>query len=107
MAFPRLLLPLLLSACSLTLPVVGQLADGSETFTGTATGGLDGAGVLSITSSGGRTCTGSFVYVTERTGEGTFQCSDGQSGPFSFVTTGTRGTGTGTIGGKTMTFTFG
>jgi len=107
MTYPKLLLPLLLSACSLTLPVNGQMADGTETFTGTATGEIDGAGVLSITSSAGRTCTGSFVYVTARTGEGTFICDDGQSGPFSFVSTGTRGTGTGTIGGKRMTFTFG
>jgi Thiamine monophosphate kinase len=97
----------LLGACELTLPVNGRMNDGSEVFTGTATGYLDGAGTLTITSSRGRTCSGDFVYVTGRTGEGVFTCSDGQSGPFQFVSTGSRGTGTGVIGGQPFTFTFG
>jgi len=98
---------LLLAACSMTLPVEGQMTNGRETFTGAATGYLDGGGTLSITSTLGRTCEGNFVYITGRTGEGTFICSDGKSGPFRFVSTGTRGTGTGTIGGDSFTFTFG
>ena len=77
----------LLTACNMTLPIQGQLADGSETFAGTATGGVDGSGTLSIKGSKGRTCVGNFVYVTQRSGEGTFTCSDGQSGPFRFVST--------------------
>lgn len=100
------LLPML-SACNMTLPVHGQMADGSETFTGKATGGIDGSGTLNIKSSRGRSCVGNFVYVTQRTGQGTFTCSDGRSGPFNFVSTGTKGSGTGTIGGRTFTFTFG
>ncbi len=32
---------------------------------------------------------------------------DGRSGPFRFVSTGTRGTGTGDLGGSRFTFTFG
>ena len=103
----KLAVVLVLSGCSLTLPVEGQLADGSETFTGTATGEADGGGTLNIVSNKGRTCSGNFVYVTARTGEGTFICSDSQSGPFTFVSTGSRGTGTGSIGGKAITFTFG
>lgn len=95
------------SACSLTVPVKGQMTDGSETFTGTATGEADSAGTLTIVSNRGRTCTGDFVYTTGRTGEGIFQCDDGQSGPFRFVSTGLRGSGTGTIGGQNFTFTFG
>ena len=102
-----LLAVITLGGCSLTLPVNGQLADGSETFSGTATGEIDGAGTLNIVSSKGRSCSGSFVYVTQRRGEGTFICSDGQSGPFQFVSSGTRGTGTGAIGGNAITFTFG
>lgn len=98
---------LALTACSMTLGVKGQLADGSETFTGTATGGSSGSGTLELVSNKGRRCTGDFVYITKREGSGTFQCSDGQSGPFEFVSTGTEGTGTGTIGGKPFTFTFG
>jgi len=97
----------LLNACSLTLPVNGQMSDGTETFTGSATGELDGGGKLSLISSSGRSCEGTFVYVTSRNGQGIFTCSDGQSGPFEFVSTGTRGTGTGRIGGSAFTFTFG
>jgi hypothetical protein len=96
-----------LSGCAMTLPVMGQSSDGSEVFTGSATGYADGAGTLDIKSSRGRTCSGNFVYVTSRQGAGTFVCSDGSSGPFTFVSTGTRGTGTGEIGGVPFTFTFG
>lgn len=98
---------LTISGCAMTLPVRGQSGDGSETFTGSATGQIDGAGTLSIVSSKGRTCNGDFVYTTNREGSGTFTCSDGKSGPFTFVSTGTRGTGSGTLGGKPFTFSFG
>lgn len=91
----------------MTLPVKGQMGNGKEIFTGKATGYLDGAGTLEITSNKGRKCKGNFVYVSNRHGEGTFTCSNGQSGPFRFVSTGIRGSGSGTIGGKTFTFTFG
>jgi len=93
--------------CSMTLPVSGQMASGGEKFTGTATGYADGGGTLTIVSNKGRSCSGNFVYLTGRSGQGVFKCSDGQSGPFTFVSTGTRGTGTGEIGGKAFTFTFG
>lgn len=96
-----------LGACSMTLPVRGGVEDGSETFTGSATGYMDGGGTLTLASNKGRSCTGRFVYVTRRNGEGTFTCDDGQSGPFEFVSTGTSGTGTGRLGGKRFTFTFG
>ncbi len=96
-----------LGACSMTLPVQGALEDGTETFSGSATGYSDGGGTLTLTTTKGRSCSGKFVYVTRREGEGTFTCNDGQSGPFSFVSTGTSGTGTGRIGGKPFTFTFG
>ena len=98
---------LVLVGCSLTLPVRGQLESGTETFTGEATGYLDGAGDLRIVSSEGTVCTGNFVYVTRRNGEGVFTCDDGRSGPFTFVSTGQRGTGTGRLGNETFTFTFG
>lgn len=101
-------LPLaLLTACSMTLPVRGQLQTSDETFSGTATGYPDGGGVLKIVSSKGAVCEGNFVYVTSRQGEGVFNCNDKRSGPFSFVSTGTRGTGYGSLGGERFTFTFG
>ncbi|SMF82113.1 hypothetical protein SAMN06265365_14230 [Tistlia consotensis] len=97
----------LLAACSLTLPVKGQLESGKETFTGTATGYMDRSGDLTVTTSSGTLCSGTFVYTTPRKGEGVFNCDDGRSGPFTFVSTGHRGTGTGHLGDDKFTFTFG
>lgn len=96
----------LLAACSMTLPVNG-LVDGGETMTGTATGQMNGGGTLQITTSKGASCSGNFVYVNKRQGSGVFNCSDGRSGPFDFVSTGTSGTGTGMFGQQRFTFTFG
>ncbi|MFT3732844.1 MAG: hypothetical protein QM780_15725 [Hyphomicrobium sp.] len=98
---------LFLSACSMTLPVQGVVDGGKETMTGTATGYTNGAGTLEIKTSKGTTCKGNFVYVTPRQGSGVFNCDDGRSGPFQFVSTGSQGTGTGTFGGQSFTFTFG
>lgn len=96
-----------LAGCSMTLPVRGNATEGNETFSGTATGYMDGGGNLAVVVSTGATCTGSFVYVNRRQGSGVFTCSDGRSGPFEFVSTGTRGTGIATLSGKRFTFTFG
>lgn len=98
---------LLMTSCAMTLPLRGQTEAGDETFTGKATGYADGGGNLELVSSKGMKCNGDFVYVTGRKGEGTFTCSNGQSGSFNFVSTGTRGTGRGTIGSRGFTFTFG
>jgi len=91
----------------MTLPVKGRFENGAVTFTGTATGYLDGSGVLRLTASNGLTVEGSFVYVSSREGEGTFTASDGRSGAFKFVSAGRRGTGTGHLGDDKVTFTFG
>jgi hypothetical protein len=96
-----------LAGCSLTLPVRGSMENSDEKFTGTATGELDGAGTLHLVSSAGRTCDGTFVYVNRRQGEGTVECTDGVTGTFSFVSTGNRGTGSGTLRGSRFTFVFG
>lgn len=98
---------LMLAGCSMTLPVQGVSESGDETFSGSATGYVDGGGTLDISSSKGLKCSGTFVYVTRREGRGTFNCTNGQSGPFEFVSTGTRGTGTGHLGNRKFTFTFG
>lgn len=98
---------LALTACSMTLPVKGQVQNTPETFTGTATGYLDGSGDLKIVSNLGAVCEGDFVYVTKRTGEGIFSCEDGRTEPFNFVSTGKKGTGHGSLGGHAFTFTFG
>jgi hypothetical protein len=91
----------------MTLPVTGSSEDGRLTFSGTATGHMDGSGTITLKSNTGLRVTGDFVYVTSRQGEGTFKCSDGRTGPFRFVSTGTRGTGTGRLGSENITFSFG
>lgn len=97
-----------LSGCSLTLPVRGNLLDSDETFSGSATGYPDGSGVLTVRSSDGTVCRGEFIYETRRKGAGTFHCTDGRTGPFQFVSTGTSGNGWGEFGDKQkFVFTFG
>ncbi len=98
---------LFVAGCSMTLPVTGSVQSTGETFTGSATGHMDGAGELTIISNRGSVCKGTFVYVNSREGSGTFNCSDRRSGPFKFVSTGRRGTGQGTLDGQPFTFTFG
>jgi hypothetical protein len=95
------------TGCTMTLPVRGQVQTTQETFSGTATGHLDGGGNLTMVSSKGAVCKGNFVYVNRRQGEGVFNCDDGRSGPFTFVSTGTAGTGYGSLGSERFTFTFG
>lgn len=96
-----------LQGCSMTLPVKGQVQNSTETFTGTATGYIDGGGNLKIVSSKGAVCEGNFVYTTSRQGKGVFNCDDKRSGPFELVSTGSRGTGFGDLGGERFIFTFG
>jgi hypothetical protein len=91
----------------MTLPVRGQIQNSNETFSGSATGYIDGAGTLTIISSKGVKCSGNFVYIKSRQGKGVFNCNDGRSGPFEFVSTGSHGTGFGDLGGQRFTFTFG
>ena len=98
---------ILLSSCSLTLPVTGKIQSTAEVFTGTATGYMDGSGDLIVTMASGTTCKGHFVYVSERQGEGIFNCDDSRSGPFKFVSSGQRGVGDGHLAGDAFTFTFG
>jgi hypothetical protein len=68
---------------------------------------MDGAGELAITLDGGVRCSGRFVYVNGREGSGVFNCADGRTGPFTFVSTGSRGTGSGRLNGVEFVFTFG
>ncbi|MBT3042227.1 MAG: hypothetical protein KME67_05135 [Candidatus Thiodiazotropha sp. (ex Codakia orbicularis)] len=98
---------LIVTGCSMTLPVTGSIQGTKESFSGSATGYADGSGVLTVFIENGVTCKGDFVYVTRREGEGVFTCNDGRMGPFEFVSTGTRGTGTGKLDGEPFIFTFG
>jgi hypothetical protein len=95
-----------LAGC-MTLRVTGSTEDGSERFFGSATGYMSGGGTITLESTKGAKIEGTFVYVNSRQGEGTFRCADGRTGPFTFVSTGTYGTGTGRLGNQYFTFTFG
>ncbi len=95
------------SLTSMTLPVKGLMENTSETFTGQATGYMDGSGSIKLISSNVTVCDGNSVYVSSRRGEGIIYCDDGRSGPFEFVSTGKRGTGFGTLNGQKFVFTFG
>src|SRR5215813_8217526 len=90
------------AACSVT-PVRG-LIDGvtsAETFTGTGRGSVvDKSGNLTFTTSHGVTCSGRFVYLTAQEATGTFDCGDGQGGPFELTRTGDRWAGSGIIGNR-------
>jgi hypothetical protein len=97
---------LTLTACAVQR-VEGVVEGGQEAFSGGSFREIDGGGVLTVRSSLGAVCTGDFVYVRPRAGEGTFRCSDGRTGPFSFVSTGLRGTGSGVVGGRRFVFSFG
>lgn len=96
-----------LSACAVTLNVRGQVDRSTETFTGTILANIDRDGTIEVVSNRGVRCRGQYVVVTRREGSGTLTCDDGRSGPFQFAAVGTRGTGSGRLGGDTMTFTFG
>jgi hypothetical protein len=97
-----------LTGCTtLTLPVEASMQNSTERFSGTATGHMDGAGELELTSTRGEKCTGRFVYINGRQGSGTITCAGGRNGPFEFVSTGSRGTGQGRISGEPMTIVFG
>src|ERR1700676_963510 len=93
-------LAIALSACSVTVPVRGEIQNVNETFAGTTTGYMDRSGILTVICSKGASCTGDWVLETSRTGAGVFRCNDGRSGPFQFVSTGRHGNGQGSLGGQ-------
>lgn len=86
--------------------VSGVVSGTGETFTGTAVAGMGRGGTVKIVSNRGVTCQGDYLFAEERSGQGIFQCSDGRSGPFSFVSTGMQGLGSGTLDGRSFTFRF-
>ena len=94
-----------LTACAVR-QVDGVVQGGREVFHGVSFREIDGGGMVSIASSRGTSCQGDFVYTAPHEGKGTFTCNDGRTGPFGFVATGRRGTGTGTIGGQPFVFRF-
>ena len=97
------------AACT-TVPVHGSI-DGvqtSETFTGTARGAVvDKSGNLTFTTNKGLTCAGRFIYLSAQEGRGTFDCGDGQGGPFELARSGDKWAGTGIVGNRRATIELG
>jgi hypothetical protein len=90
------------AACSMTA-VRGSIDDitSAETFTDTARGSVvDKSGNMTFTTSQGVSCAGRFVYLTTQQARGTFDCGDGQGGPFELARTGDRWAGSGIIGDR-------
>lgn len=98
----RLSVALTAAACTAT-PMHGSIdgVTGTETFTGTARGSVvDGSGNLTFTTSQGVTCSGRFVYLSAQAARGTFDCGNGQGGPFELTRTGDRWVGSGIVGNR-------
>ena len=98
---------LILSGCSFSLPVRGQVENSTETFLGTATGFKSRNGSMEVITNKGSHCNGTFVYTGSHMGTGIFTCDDGRTGPFEFSYHGLTGVGVGRFGDSKFTFTFG
>lgn len=99
----------LVSSCSTSLPVVGQMQRTEETFNGAVavSGYRGGSGDLVIVSNRHVTCRGAFTYISNRRGEGVLNCDDGRTGPFHLAGVGVSGSGYGDLDGQRFTFRYG
>jgi hypothetical protein len=104
--------PLLLSGCADN--VQGKMLHAPETFTGETTGGIDGNGKMTLTSSRGTRCTGPYRQVpnnnagevgaeASENGVATLTCSDGRTGRVMFTVGTDQAVGTGMLGGDIVT----
>lgn len=100
---------LILTGCSMTLPVQGDFNKGQERFLGQATGQMDGSGTMIIGTESGMQCLGKFQYDDPRvSGSGSFECDHGRKGTFKFTSNGSSGIGFGkTEKNEPFKFTFG
>ena len=84
----------------------------NKTFIGSASGALDGTGIIEMTSLENKEikCLGNFKYVSRQllSGEGTINCNDGSIATFNFKgLNGVSGYGFGTSNLGPVTFTYG
>ena len=96
-----------LAACSGTVPVSGETADG-ERFTGTFSTRTDGrgGGAAELRSDKGATCDGRWTLDQDRSGSAIVTCDDGRIGTAELSTRETPGTMKGMLGGKLFKGTF-
>ena len=93
---------------SKTGPVIAIMAN--DLFLGEAVGHLSGAGTIAIhlQRNPDVTCAGEFTSSAELGGSGQMRCSDGATGTYHFKRlTLDKGYGSGSYGGRAMSFTYG
>lgn len=97
---------LLLTACSTTVPVTGETADG-ERFSGTfnrRTGAYSGS--VALGSDKGAVCEGRWQLDEQRTGSAVIICNDGRTGTGELSTQEANGTLSGMLGGQPLKGSF-
>lgn len=97
---------LLATACSGTVPVSGETSDG-ERFAGTFNRRTDGnGGTVALGSDKGTICEGRWHLDEDRTGSAVLTCSDGRTGTAELSASQPAGTMKGMLGGKRFDGTF-
>jgi hypothetical protein len=91
---------LVLAGCAPPLKFEGQMADG-RAFSGSLA-----SGELMMTTRDGLSCSGPVSFESEGTGSGHLSCTNGQTGSFTFASSGDSGFSKGEIGGKSFSSTF-
>jgi hypothetical protein len=91
---------LVLAGCAPPLKFDGQMADG-RAFSGTLA-----SGTVTMTTRDGLSCSGPASFESAGTGSGHLTCTNGQTGSFTFTSSGGSGFGKGEIGGKSFSSTF-
>lgn len=88
--------------------VEGVVVGTNESFSGFVASSLWGGGRMEIVTSSGLKCAGEYSFARDDFAEGMLRCSNGGTGPFTFVTTrGGGSAGTGTFGSRYFKFTIG
>lgn len=113
--FAPALAVLSLSACSITVPVIGLMGDGTEVYKGTATGYMGGTGDIKMKGvASGVECFGGFTYTRMAGGTGSkgiadVMCKNGRKATVEFLAESlNKGMGTGYASdGEPFVFTYG
>lgn len=79
--------------------VTATLDDGSETISGETRGAPYGDGVVTLGGGNKPTCVGVYTHDNGKKGRGSFKCSDGRAGDFTFQSRGFSARGKGQIDG--------
>ncbi len=75
----------LTAACGSVNPSVVKVVTDRGAFIGETSDSFSGTGEFSVSSVSGTTCSGTFTFINENSGNGTISCSNKRSGTFAFV----------------------